>query len=184
MVARKPTTIEGGQKKTASEADKPKKPTPVKKPTPAKHSKHMKEKTTQPPPIKKIHKGKVAKILKGKSSLQLVDEDEEVQHEPEPQIENDEYNLQRGIHMSLESFQAPVGEVAIREPTSVRDTPSPPNAETGVEAEMSDSESDTKILNVGEEKGEDVFNTVVLEERIVELDEGQAGSDPGNTLES
>ncbi|GKF17144.1 hypothetical protein Tco_0062062, partial [Tanacetum coccineum] len=42
----------------------------------------------------------------------------------------------------------------------------------------------TKILNVDEERGEDVSNTVALEERTVELDEGQAGSDPGNTPES
>ncbi|GJS83302.1 hypothetical protein Tco_0749843 [Tanacetum coccineum] len=48
---------------------------------------------------------------------------------------------------------------------------------------MFDSEGDTKILNVGK-KGEDVSNTVALEERIVKLDEGQAGSDPGKTLES
>ncbi|GJU70555.1 hypothetical protein Tco_1256814 [Tanacetum coccineum] len=174
----------------------------------------------------------------GKSSLQLVDEDEEVQHVPEPQIEDDEYNLQRGIQMSLESFQAPVDGVAFREPTKgvtrslpvvegkgkaiatdeqvaqsilelqqpkgksttdqyifqrrtpvtkeastgplaqpeddtsaniVCDTPSPLDVETGDKAEMSDSEGDTEILNVGEEKGEDVSNTVALEERIVEL---------------
>ncbi|GKA42627.1 hypothetical protein Tco_0735287 [Tanacetum coccineum] len=144
MVARKPITKRDKQKKTASEADKPKKHTPVKKPAPI--------------------------------SLQLVDEpDEEPQPAPEPQIEDDEYNLQRGIQMSLESFQVPVGGVAIHEPTSsvtrslpiiegkgkgiatdeqeastgpsaqpeddmsaniVRDTPSPPDAETGVEAEI------------------------------------------------
>ncbi|GKF54224.1 hypothetical protein Tco_0161134 [Tanacetum coccineum] len=34
-------------------------------------------------------------------SLQLVDEDEEVQHVPEPQIEDDEYNLQRGVTRSF-----------------------------------------------------------------------------------
>ncbi|GKE28249.1 hypothetical protein Tco_1443633, partial [Tanacetum coccineum] len=33
-------------------------------------------------------------------------------------VEDDEYNLQRGIHMSLESFQASVGRVAIRKPDS------------------------------------------------------------------
>ncbi|GJW42972.1 hypothetical protein Tco_0071771 [Tanacetum coccineum] len=194
MVARKPITKEGGQKKTTSEADKPKKPTP------------------------EIRKGRVAKIRKGKSSLQLVDKDEEVQHEPEPQIEDDEYNLQQGIQMSLESFQEPVNGVAIREPTSgvtrsllvvegkgkgiatdehrrapvteeastrpltqpeddmsaniVCDTPSPPDAETGAEAKMSDSEGDTEILNVGEEKGKYVSNTVALEERTIKLDEG------------
>ncbi|GJS23543.1 retrovirus-related pol polyprotein from transposon TNT 1-94 [Tanacetum coccineum] len=127
-----------------------------------------------------VPKGKKNKVLeKGKRSDGLVDEEEEEpQPAPEPQIEDDEYNLQRGIQMSLESFQAPVGGVAIREPTSVRDTSSPLDAETGDEAGMSDNEGDTKILNVGEEKGEDVSNTVALEEKIVELDEGQAGSDP------
>ncbi|GJX00739.1 hypothetical protein Tco_0184652 [Tanacetum coccineum] len=194
------------------------------KPAAAKQTKPVKEKTTQPSTTNKIRKGKVVKIRKGKSSLQLVDEDEEVQHEPEPQIEDDEYNLQQSIQMSLESFQAPIGGVAIHEPTigvtrslpvvegkekgiatdeqvaqSLRevqqpkgksttdqyifqrrtlvtmeastghlaqpeddtfanivcDTPSPPDAETGVKAEMFDSEGDTEILNVGEEKNED-----------------------------
>ncbi|GJU42011.1 hypothetical protein Tco_1194968 [Tanacetum coccineum] len=176
--------------------------------------------------------------------------DEEPQSVFEPQVEDDEYNLQRGIQMSLESFQAPVGGVAIREPDSgitqklpvvegkgkgiafdelaaqslldlqkpkkksttdqyifqrrtlvtqdastrpsaqpqddtsanvVHDTPSPADAKTGADMEKSNSEADTEILNVGEEQGEDVFNTVALEERTVEIDEGQAGSDPSKT---
>ncbi|GJY68261.1 hypothetical protein Tco_0471243 [Tanacetum coccineum] len=49
----------------------------------------------------------------------LVDEaDEEPQAISEPQVEDDEYNLQRGIQMTLESFQAPVGGVAIHKPDS------------------------------------------------------------------
>ncbi|GJV34824.1 hypothetical protein Tco_1407301 [Tanacetum coccineum] len=236
MVARKPTTKEGGQKKTASEADKPKKPTSIKKPKPAKQMKPVKEKSTKPAPSTKASKVKVLKVQKGKRFDRLVDEkDVEPQPAPKPQIEDDEYNLERGIQMSLESFQAPVGGVAIHEHTSsvtrsllvvqgkgkgiatdervaqsllrtpvtkeastgpsaqleddtsiniVRDTPSPPDVKTGAEAEMSDIEGDTGILNVGEEKGEDVSNIVALEERIVELDEGQAGSDPSNTIES
>ncbi|GJT26067.1 hypothetical protein Tco_0906342 [Tanacetum coccineum] len=199
---------EGGKKKTASKVDKPKKPTPAKqsKPAPAKPSKPMKKKTSKPSPAMKIPKGKVMKVRKGKSSYQLVDEEEEVQLAPKPQVEDDEYNLQRGIQMSLESFQAPISRVAIREPTSgitqklpvvkvikdastgpsaqpqddtsanvVRDTLSPADAETGADTENTNSEADTKILNVGEEQGEDVSNTVVLEERIVELDEAEAG---------
>ncbi|GKD15942.1 hypothetical protein Tco_1205100 [Tanacetum coccineum] len=93
---------------------------------------------------------------------------------PEPQVKDDEYNLQRGIQMSLESFQAPVGEVSIP----------PADAKTGADMEKSNSEADTKILNVGEEQGEDVSNTMALEERTVEIDEGKAGSDPGKTPES
>nr|GEZ23896.1 hypothetical protein [Tanacetum cinerariifolium] len=90
MVARKPTTKEGRQKKTDSKADKPQKPIFVKqsKPSHTKQTKPVKEKTTKPSPCKKIHKGKVVKIRKGKSCLSLINEDEEVQHEPEPQVED------------------------------------------------------------------------------------------------
>ncbi|GJX29274.1 hypothetical protein Tco_0237353, partial [Tanacetum coccineum] len=67
-------------------------------------------------------KGKVQKVRNGKSPLKLIDEDEEVHHEPEPQGEGEEYDLERAIQMSLESFhahgQAPVGGVAIREPVA------------------------------------------------------------------
>ncbi|GJZ76583.1 hypothetical protein Tco_0641255 [Tanacetum coccineum] len=93
MVARKPTAKEGGQKKTSSKADKP---TLVKKPAPAKQTKPMKEKSTKPTPSTKASKGKVLKGRKGKRSNCLVDkEEEEPQLAPEPQIEDDEYNLQR-----------------------------------------------------------------------------------------
>nr|GEW19210.1 hypothetical protein [Tanacetum cinerariifolium] len=34
----------------------------------------------------------------------------------EPQVEDDEYNLQRGIQMSLKSLQAPIDRVVVREP--------------------------------------------------------------------
>ncbi|GKE87613.1 hypothetical protein Tco_1565088, partial [Tanacetum coccineum] len=60
-----------------------------KKPTLAKQTNPVKEKSTKPTPSKKANK-----------------------------VDDDEYNLQRGIQMSLESFQPPVGEVAICEPTS------------------------------------------------------------------
>nr|GEY04132.1 copia protein [Tanacetum cinerariifolium] len=54
----------------------------------------------------------------GKSSEHLVDEEEEDQPASEPHVEDDEYNLQKGIQMSLESFQAPVGGVSICEHVS------------------------------------------------------------------
>ncbi|GJY74839.1 hypothetical protein Tco_0479270 [Tanacetum coccineum] len=216
MAARKPhqptavTDEESVKKKTVPPTDK------SKKPTPGKQTKPVKEKFTKPTPSKKASKGKVLKVQKGKRYGHLVDEeDEEPQAAFKPQIEDDEYNLQRGIQMSLESFQAPVDGVAILEPASgftrslpvvevtkeastgpsivpqddtsanvVRDTPSPANAKTGADTEKSNSEVDTEILDVANKQGEDVSHTVALEERIVELDKGQAGSDPGNTLES
>ncbi|GJR00948.1 hypothetical protein Tco_0523932 [Tanacetum coccineum] len=204
MVARKPTTKEGGHKNTASKADKPKNPKPVKKPAPAKQTKPMTEKSTTPTPSKKASKDKVMKVQKGKRSDRLVDEaDEEPLPASEPPVDDDEYNLHRGIQMSLESFQPSVDGVAIREPASgvtrslpviegkgkgiatdeqvtlslldlqkpkkkmddtsvnvVRDTPSPADAKTGADTENSNKE------------------------RTIELNEGQAGSEPGNTLES
>ncbi|GKG08009.1 hypothetical protein Tco_0333841, partial [Tanacetum coccineum] len=61
-----------------------------------------------------------------------------------------------------------------------RDTSSPSYVETGADVEKSDSETNTEIVNVGDEQqqGEEVSTTVTLEERTVDLNEGQAGSDP------
>ncbi|GJX78387.1 hypothetical protein Tco_0325198 [Tanacetum coccineum] len=96
-------TEEGGKKKSASKADQSKKPATAKQP-----------KTVS------SKKGKVKKVQKGKSHLKLIDEEEEAQHEPEPQGEGEEYDLERVIQMSLESFQAqsqaPVKCVSTREP--------------------------------------------------------------------
>ncbi|GKC19061.1 hypothetical protein Tco_1021211 [Tanacetum coccineum] len=70
----------------------------------------------------------------------------------------------------------------------VQDTSSPAystnDAETAADMEQSNSKNDTEILNVVEEQGEEVSNTMALEERTVDYDEGQAGSDPGKIPES
>nr|GEY65458.1 hypothetical protein [Tanacetum cinerariifolium] len=252
-------------KKTASEADKPKKPTPIKKHAPAKETKPVKEKSTKPPPSTKAMKGKVLKVQKGKRYDRLIDEeDEEPQPPPEPQIEDDKhlvfqmlwgivtrtnvdydellweefvqaiqiffaYHANLNVPTKKTTPHELVGEVAIHEPTTgvirslpvvegkgkamllmnrrtpmtkeastrpsaqpkddtsskiVCDSLSPLDDKTGTEAGISGSEGDIEILNVGKEKGEDVSNTMELEERKVKLDEGQARSDPGNTLES
>ncbi|GJY82542.1 hypothetical protein Tco_0495918 [Tanacetum coccineum] len=168
MVARKPQAKEVGKKQTTPKADKP-----------------------------------------GKISIQLVDEEEQTQPEPkpepapEPQGEEVDYDLQRDLHKPKKRsttdqyiFQrrTPATEEASNRPSAqheddtyanvVRDTPSPADAETGVDTEKTNSENPTKILDVGEERGEDISNIVALEERIVELEEGQVGSDPGKTPES
>ncbi|GKA88737.1 hypothetical protein Tco_0810501 [Tanacetum coccineum] len=142
MVARKPTTKEGGQKNIAFEADKPKKPTPFKKHAPAKQTKP------------------------GKSSLQLVDEDEEVQHEHEPQIEmmSTIYNERRTL-VTEEASTRPLAQP--EDDTSaniVRDTPSPPDAEIGKTVELDEGRA-----------GSGPDNT--LESRPPP-DEDQAGSNP------
>nr|GEW35021.1 histone deacetylase 14 [Tanacetum cinerariifolium] len=210
---RQPTTMTGEEVEMKKKAPKACKST---QPAPSKQHKHAKKKTSKPTPSKKIHKGTRCDYL--------IDEaDEEPQPSSELQEEDDEYSLQRGIHMSLESLQALIGGVVVHEPdlgfirklpkvegkgkvtqdastvpstqpqddTSMNvahDTLSPADstndAETAADMEQSNSKSDTKILNVVEEQGEEVSNMVTLEERTVEFDEGQDGSDPGKTPES
>ncbi|GJW29510.1 reverse transcriptase domain-containing protein [Tanacetum coccineum] len=48
--------------------------------------------------------------------------------------------------------------------------------EYNLQREKINSEADTEILNIGDEQGKDTTNTVALEERTIELDEGQARS--------
>ncbi|GJS35449.1 hypothetical protein Tco_0533831 [Tanacetum coccineum] len=183
MVAHKSIAKKGEQKKTTSKADKPKKPTPAKQPTLAEQTKPVKEKTSKPTPSKKIHKGKVMKVHKVKRSGRLVDEeDKEPQPASKPQVEDDEYNLQRGIQMSKGKGIA-TDEQVVQSLLELQ-KPEKQNAETRADTENSNCEGDTKILNVDEERGENISNMVTLEERTVDLDEGQAGSDPSKTFES
>ncbi|GJX75557.1 hypothetical protein Tco_0322368 [Tanacetum coccineum] len=96
----------GGKKKAAAKADQSKKPTTAKQPKP------VPSKQSKPAPATKLKK-----VRKGKSSLKLIDE--EVQQEPEPQGESEDFDLNRAIQMCLETFQAhgqaPVGGVTICE---------------------------------------------------------------------
>nr|GEW88015.1 hypothetical protein [Tanacetum cinerariifolium] len=97
---KKPTTAKQPKPKLAKE--KSSKPAPVPKP------KATKEKPAKPSLAKPLKMGKVLKTRKGKSSLQLIDEEEPSQPEPEPkpkhQGEGDEFDVERAIQMSLESF--------------------------------------------------------------------------------
>ncbi|GKC70475.1 hypothetical protein Tco_1116358, partial [Tanacetum coccineum] len=186
---------EGGKKKSATKADKSKKPATAKQ----LKMKHVKEKSRKPAPVQK-----------SKSPLQLIDKDESTQLEPEPKPE---YQAPVGGVAIREpvaeaTLQLPVVEgkgkaIATNEQAAlslldlhkpkrrndtsaniVCETPSPADAETGADTDKVINEGDTKILNFGEEQGEDVDNQVNLEEKTAELNEGQAGSDPGKTPES
>ncbi|GKA79988.1 hypothetical protein Tco_0786584 [Tanacetum coccineum] len=227
MAVRKPhqlTNMTGEEvetKKKASKAGKSIQSALAKQPKPAKKT------TSKPTPLNKIYKRKRSNHLVNKA-------DKEPQHASELHVEDDEYNLQRGIQTSLESLQVPVGRVVIHEPDpgfirklldvegkgkdivsdeqrqtsvtqneSTRPSTQPQDdtstnvvhdtsslvdftndAETVTDMEQSNNETNTKILNIVEERGGEVSNTVALEERTVELDEGHAGSDPGKTPES
>ncbi|GJT99696.1 hypothetical protein Tco_1110035 [Tanacetum coccineum] len=61
------------------------------------------------------------------------------------------------------------------------DSPSPMDAEIGADTDKTNSGGDTKILQIGEEQGDDVANVVNLDEKTGEIDEGQARPDPGKT---
>ncbi|GJY38650.1 retrovirus-related pol polyprotein from transposon TNT 1-94 [Tanacetum coccineum] len=136
-----------------------------KKPATAKQlkPKSAKEKSSKPTPTPKP-----------KNPLQLIDEDEPTQPEPEPETkylgEGDEYDVERAIQMSLESFQA----------QSQRRTPATEDASTGPSALPQDDASTNIVrdsLTIADAK-------TGAEEKTVEIDEGQAGSDPGKTPES
>ncbi|GKC25019.1 hypothetical protein Tco_1027169, partial [Tanacetum coccineum] len=161
--------------------------------------KPTKEKSTKATPLQKAGKGKVAKVRNVKSSFQLVDEpDEEPAHfelvpEPEQEGAGEEYDMERAIQMSLESRTPTTDEASTRpsaqplDDTSaniIRDSPSPEDAETGARSDKTSSGGDTEIVQITEELEDDVEKQEKVEEKMVELDQDQAGSDPGETLKS
>ncbi|GKC25574.1 hypothetical protein Tco_1027724 [Tanacetum coccineum] len=176
---------EGGKKKSATKADKSKKPATTKQLKP----KSVKEKSSKPAPAPKPTPAKHPKM--GKS---------------------EEYDVEQAIQMSLESFQAQgqahVGGVAIREPVAEATRPllvvlrrsttyqfilqrqTPVNEEASTRP--STQPQDDASANIGcdtpspadAETGKDVANVVNLEEKTGEVDEGQVRSDPGKTPES
>ncbi|GJT54129.1 hypothetical protein Tco_0989183 [Tanacetum coccineum] len=202
---------EGKKKYASTKQPKPKpaiekssKPAPASKPKVTKE-KPSKASTAKPP------KPKPAK----ENTFQLVDEPDEEpaahsKPEPEPkhQGEGEEFDMERAIQMSLESFQAQsqahVGGVAIQEHVAeatrplpvveeastrpsaqtlddtsaniVCDSSSSAYAETGARSDKTNSGGDTEILEITEELGEDVDKHENIEEKTVELDQDQAGS--------
>ncbi|GJY20473.1 hypothetical protein Tco_0393039 [Tanacetum coccineum] len=138
------------------------------KPAPAKQTKPIKEKSTKPSPLKQAGKGKVRKVRKGKSSLQLVDEEEQVHSEPEPQgkgIATDEqaalslldlHNPKKKSTTDQYVFyrRTPTAKDASTKPSTqpedgtsadiVRDTLSPTYAETGADTDKTNSEDPGK----------------------------------------
>ncbi|GKF20580.1 retrotransposon protein, putative, unclassified [Tanacetum coccineum] len=160
------------QKRTLPAKEKSSKLAPAPKP------KVTKEKPSNPSHARHPKRDKVQKLRKGKTPLQLINEDEPTQPQPEPEPEHhgkgDEYDVERAIQMSLESFQAQsqaqVGGVAIREPVRrtpateeastgpfvqpqdnasaniVRDSSSPADAETCTDTDKINSGGDTEIL--------------------------------------
>nr|GFA75472.1 hypothetical protein [Tanacetum cinerariifolium] len=147
------------------------------KPTPSKKPKVAHEKPSKPLPTKKVSKGKVSKVRKEKSASNLLIKKNIFNLNPN-------LNLKRRTSTTLEESTGPFAQP--QDDTSaniVRDTLSLTDAETGANSENTNSEAETEVLKFDEEKGEETSNSVVLKEKTVELDEGQAGSDPGKGFE-
>nr|GEU85447.1 retrovirus-related Pol polyprotein from transposon TNT 1-94 [Tanacetum cinerariifolium] len=185
MVAKQPKAKNKVKKKTASGSEKQTTPAPAKQPN------SLKKKPSKPTPSRKVQKGK--------PSLKLVDEKEEVQHEPEPQVEETDVDLERALKlcldssqlqgqvkeedvelelalkMSLDSFQAQsqalVGGVAIHE----CDT-----SEKVVQETSWPSDS----ISVAEKDSDSERTKSGTEVKITESAEDQARSDPGKGPEA
>ncbi|GKA07991.1 hypothetical protein Tco_0687322 [Tanacetum coccineum] len=161
----------------------------------------MKEKTAKNTPPKIGKRGKVLKkVRKVKSPLRLMDEEEEIQQEPERQGESEDFDVERAINLSLDSSQArgegegedydyeraikmsldsfqsqsqePVEGVAIREHVA-EEIQNLPEVETV-----------TKVQKVDKEQGEEASTTMAFEEKIADRAEDQAGPDPGKGHEA
>ncbi|GJT39952.1 hypothetical protein Tco_0939817 [Tanacetum coccineum] len=97
----------------------------------------------------------------------------------------DQFILQRRILTTKEASTGPSAQPL--DDTSaniIRDSPSLADAETGARSDKTSSGGDTKIVQITEELGEDVEKQENIKEKTVELDQDQAGSDPGETFES
>nr|GEU60303.1 hypothetical protein [Tanacetum cinerariifolium] len=194
------------------------KSTPAKqaKPAIAKQSKlkPVKENSTKPTPLQKADKGKVTKAQNVKSSLQLVDEPDEEQDQPEHLPEPQDYSgvairepvakatrplpvvegkgkaitTKEQAAQSLLAPHTPKRRSTTDQFILQRQTPATEEASTRTSTQPQDDTSTNIVYetpsSADAEIGEYVDNKVNLEERTAELDEGQAGSDPGKTLES
>ncbi|GJT46113.1 hypothetical protein Tco_0954828 [Tanacetum coccineum] len=203
---KKPTTSKQPKPKPAKEKSS--------KPAPAPKPKVTKESPSKPSSTKHPKKGKVQKIRKGKPSLQLIDEDKPTQPEPEPEHQEPVAEATRPLLVvegkgkaittkeqaaqSLLALHTPKRRSTTEEASTgpstqpqdeasaniVRESPYPADAETSVDTDKTNSGGDTEILQIGEEQSDDVANLVNLEEKTVEIDEGQAGSNLGKTPKS
>ncbi|GJU69939.1 hypothetical protein Tco_1256198 [Tanacetum coccineum] len=153
---------EGEKKKKVIEAGKSKQPAPAKQP------KLVKKKTSKPTPSRKIRKGRAP--VGGLS----IREPESVIARKIPKVEG----KGKGIVSNKQAAQSLLDLQKPKKKNSTND------AKTGADTEKSNSEMNTEILYVKEEQGKEVSNMVALEERTVEVDEGQAGSNPSKTPES
>ncbi|GKE14708.1 hypothetical protein Tco_1422285, partial [Tanacetum coccineum] len=181
----------GGKKKSATA--KQLKPKPVKeklsKPAPAPKPKVTQVKPTKPSPVKHSKMGKCKKFAKSQAHVGGVSIREPVAEATRPLLVVEGKGKAIATEeQAAQSLRTPATEEASTGRSAqpqddastniVRKSLFPANAETGADTDKTNSGVDTEILQIGEEQGDDVANMVNLEEKTVEIDKGQAGSDP------
>nr|GEU29845.1 hypothetical protein [Tanacetum cinerariifolium] len=124
------------------------------KPPKLKPAKEKSTKTTQP---QKAGKGKITKLRKVKSPFKLVDEPDKEPAQCEPKLEHQGEGDEDDMELSIQMIVA---------------------------SEKPNNRGDTELMQMDEEKGNDMDEQVNLKENTDEIDQGQAGSDLGRTLES
>nr|GEV87616.1 monodehydroascorbate reductase [Tanacetum cinerariifolium] len=159
------------------------------------------EPTHSEPELKLVHKGKcdeddMEHVIRMKATRPLpvvegkgkaIATEEQAAHSllalytPKRRSTIDQFILQRQTLVTKEASTGPYAQA--QDDTSVnivRNSPSPADAETEtrVASEKTNSRDETKILHIDEEQGKDVDDQVNLDEKIDELDQGQAGSSP------
>ncbi|GJW26822.1 hypothetical protein Tco_0040633 [Tanacetum coccineum] len=128
-------------------------------------------------------------IVKGKGKA-IATEEQAAQsllalHTPKRRSTTDQFIFQRRTPATEEASTRPPAQPQDDTFANiVRDSSSPVDAKIGAHTNKTNNGGDNEILKIGEEQGDDVANVVNLEEKTAEIDEGQAGSDPGKTPES
>ncbi|GJR62124.1 hypothetical protein Tco_1504286 [Tanacetum coccineum] len=163
--------------------------------------KPAKEKSTKATPLQKA--GKAHSEPEPEPEQEGASEEYDMEHAIQMSLES--FQAQGHAHVRGVAIQEPVveairpllvveGNEASTRPSTqplddtyaniIRDYPSSADAETGARSDKTSSGGDTEIVQVTEELGEDVEKQEKVEEKTMELDQDQAGSDPGETLES
>ncbi|GKB75130.1 hypothetical protein Tco_0936542 [Tanacetum coccineum] len=187
-----PQESEGKQPEPATKRAPAKRPTST-KPAPAKQPKSPKKKPSKRIPTRKVRKGKI--------QFDLVDEEEDIQQETEPQGEGDDPVLELAKKLSLDSLQEK-GEGEGVDADFEREIRKLPDVEGKGKAIVTEeqvahslidlskkkkrTESGTEATapKVDKERGEEASTTVTSEERMAVRAEDQAGSNPRKGNES
>ncbi|GJU28631.1 hypothetical protein Tco_1167252 [Tanacetum coccineum] len=100
--------------------------------------------------------------------------DEEPQSASELQVEDDEYNLQRGIQMSLESIQAPIGRVVVHKPDPgfIRKLPEVEGKGKGI---VFDEQAAQSLLDLQKPKKQSIKDQYIFQRRTPVTQDASTG---------